>query len=253
MTSKTRLDDFAGRGIAALSLAVLVSGSAWAADLQGSVVLEGPPPPPKRVTLQAKSKQHSIEGCGAIDKISPTLVVDADGGIRNAVVWIEAAAAERGPEDAPLLMDQNQCVFEPHVVAIPAGRAVAIRNSDSVIHNVRIFREGKPEMLMRQWQKADAADIVWKFEEPGRYLVRCGVHPWMYGWVFVAPGREASVTDGQGRFTLAGVPPGRHTLKVWHETLGSREISIEVGPDGKRIEPIRFPAPERSEQEAGGT
>ena len=114
-------------------------------------------------------------------------------------------------------MNQRECVFSPHVVAMNRGGELAIRNSDQVIHNVRIFREGEPSMLMHRWQKEDAADIRWRFTEPGRYIVRCGVHPWMYAWVVVAPG-ACVVTDPEGWFTIPGVPAGRYTLHVWHET-----------------------------------
>lgn len=227
--------------VMAVTALAACAGRAWAGQVEGSVVLEGPPPAPETLTIKAKSKQHSIEGCGAVEKLSPKLQVAADGGIKNAVVWLEGPPDPAGEIPAPLLMDQNQCVFEPHVIAIQAGREVAIRNSDTVIHNVRIFPEGIPSMLMHRWQKADAADILWKFEEPGRYVVRCGVHPWMYGWVIVVPpGGAAAVTDASGGFTLAGVPAGRHTLRVWHETLGTLELPVEVGPDGKQLEPIRI-------------
>ncbi len=240
MSSSSRFDRLTAGGMMLLSLAALSGGPAWAAELRGSVVLEGPPPAPQKLTIKAKSKEHSIEGCGAVEKLSPKLIVDAGGGLKDAVVWVETPTGmSAGPDP---IMDQDQCVFEPHVLAIQAGGSVAIRNSDSVIHNVRIFPEGVPSMLMHQWQKADAADILWRFGEPGRYVVRCGVHPWMYGWVVVIPPGSAAVTGPSGSFTLAGVPPGRHTLRVWHETLGTLEVPVEVGPDGKQLEPVRIKA-----------
>jgi len=233
MSSMINKGRWAGAGMAL----ALCCGPARAAEVRGSVGVEGPPPAPESFIIQAKSKLHSIEGCGALEKGSAKLRVSAAGGVKDAVVWIEQ---EPGSVSAPV-MDQKECLFSPHVVSISAGGSVAIRNSDRVVHNVRIFREGKPDMLMHRWQKIDAADIVWKFEEPGRYLVRCGVHPWMYGWVFVTPPAVSAVTDEEGRFTLAGVAQGKRTLKVWHETLGSREIPVEIGPDGKQLGLIYFP------------
>lgn len=213
-----------------------------AADLRGQVRLDGPVPEQEKVTLQPKKGSHSTEGCGSLVKDSQRLLVDQSGGIKNAVVWLDLpdAPGKAPAKPAPFLIDQNQCLFEPHVVALPAGREIAVRNSDSVIHNIRIFREGNPSMLMHQWQKADAADIRWRFSEPGRFVVRCGVHHWMYAWVLVAPGSRVGVTDESGRFILANIPEGRHTLHVWHETLGTREIPVEVKREGSELEPIRF-------------
>lgn len=229
-------------GFLALMLCALCA-PALAAEVRGNVVIEGPPPAPETFIIKAKSKQHPVEGCGAVEKESAKLRVGPAGGVADAVVWIEGMPVEapRMPANTPLpVMDQAQCVFSPHVLAVSAGGSVAIRNSDRVVHNVRIFREGKPDMLMHRWQKIDAADIPWKFEEPGRYLVRCGVHPWMYGWVFVAPGPMVAVTDEEGRYILSGVAPGKHMMKIWHETLGTREVPVEIGPDGTQVEPVRF-------------
>ncbi|MBI1953165.1 MAG: hypothetical protein HYS41_03485 [Candidatus Omnitrophica bacterium] len=226
------------------TLLLLASASSgYAQEVRGRVRVDGSPPAQETITIQAKSKAYPIEGCGPIQKASPKLEVSAAGGVKNAVVWAEIPAQVQ-PEPLHLLMDQKACVFSPHVVAAAAGQSLAIRNSDRVIHNVRIFREGRPEMLMHRWQKVDGADIVWRFDEPGRYLVRCGVHPWMYGWVFVAPGRSVAVTDEEGRFELTGLPEGRHTLRVWHETLGNRELEMEVGSQPLDLAPVVFPKKE---------
>ena len=234
----------------ALALLLLSAGStAWAAELKGQVRLDGPLPAAEKLTIEPKKGgNHSTEGCGSLLKDSQKLRVDASGGIRDAVVWLELPDTGMTPAAAPVLIDQNQCVFDPHVVAIPAGGEIAVHNSDTVIHNIRIFRKGKPDMLMHQWQKPDSADIPWRFKEPGRYVVRCGVHYWMYSWVFVAPGGPFAVTDASGRFTLAGLPAGKHTLHIWHETLGTKEIQVEVAAAGSQLDPILLSLPKGKEE-----
>lgn len=212
--------------------------TAYAAELRGQVKLSGPPPEQEKVNIEPKKGIRSTQGCGSRVKDSQKLLVGPSGGVKNAVVWLDIPDKQESADFELVLIDQKQCVFEPHVAAIPAGGRIAVRNSDSVIHNVRIFEESKPSALLHQWQKADAADIPWRFAQPGRFIVRCGVHPWMYAWVFVAPGSHAAVTDSAGCFTLAGVPEGRHTLHVWHETLGTREVPVPVGPKGAEMGPI---------------
>ncbi len=226
----------------------LWAAPAESAQVEGQVRLDGPVPKAEKVTIEPKKGNHSTEGCGSLVKDSQQLLVDGSGAVKNAVVWLDVpvVAAEGQGAQAPVLIDQKQCVFEPHVVAIPLSREISVRNSDSVIHNIRIFQEGEPSMLMHQWQKADAADIPWRFSEPGRYVVRCGVHHWMYSWVFVAPGGLVAVTDEAGRFTLAGVPKGRHTLHVWHEKLGTRDLLVQVREEGTKVDPIHMALPKDS-------
>ena len=233
MTSKNRLLS------AALAMALSVwPGKGFAAQVRGSVLLEGPAPAPTMMTIKPKKGDHSAQGCGSLQKASQKLLVDRTGGVQNVVVWLDVASNGPGTRsNRTILLDQKECVFSPHVVVVDSGTTIAIRNSDHVLHNVRIFQEGKPAMLMHQWQKADASSIFWRFAEPGRYVVRCGVHPWMYAWVVVNSGAGA-VTDGHGRFILSGVPPGKQTLHVWNEALGTREIPIVVATDEEILKPI---------------
>ncbi|MEX2146203.1 MAG: carboxypeptidase-like regulatory domain-containing protein, partial [Candidatus Rokuibacteriota bacterium] len=56
----------------------------------------------------------------------------------------------------------------------------------------------------------------------------CDVHSWMLGWIAVMPHPFFGVTDGNGTTTIANVPPGKHTVEVWHETLGKQTKDVEV-------------------------
>jgi hypothetical protein len=53
----------------------------------------------------------------------------------------------------------------------------------------------------------------------------------MQGWIVVVDHPYYAVTDADGRFTLADVPPGDYQLDVWHETLGevTKPVSVAAG------------------------
>jgi plastocyanin len=220
------------------SLATLgFAAAAVAGELQGVVQLDGPVPAPTTLTIKATSEQHPIEGCGALTQRSQRLLVDPHGGVHNAVVWVEVPGTVREPGDeAARVLDQRECVFEPHVLLLPAGGTLAIRNSDPLLHNVRIFRERA--MLLHEWQPPQGPDLTWRFDEPGRYLVRCGVHAWMYAWVVATDQRYAAVTDQAGRFMIAGIPNGSYPLWVWHETLGEHQQRVTVA-EGRVVVTVR--------------
>ena len=63
--------------------------------------------------------------------------------------------------------------------------------------------------------------------ESGLVTVYCNIHPQMVGFVRVVDGAWA-VTDENGAFRIAGVPPGRQRVKVWQEKGGEREVSTTV-------------------------
>ena len=39
-----------------------------------------------------------------------------------------------------------------------------------------------------------------------------------------------ALSGEDGRFEIRDVPPGTWTLRMWHERLGEKRISIEVAP-----------------------
>jgi len=208
-----------------------------ASEIAGRIQLEGPRPEPVEIPVVAKSPKYPVDGCGA-SKRSPRLLVSAEGGVANAVVWLQAAAEAQTPA-VTAAMDQQACEFIPHVLLVPKGSTVAIGSSDPILHNLRIFREA--EMLMHEWQPPAPQPnaIAWRFDEPGRFLVRCGVHAWMSAWVIVADHPYYALSDSDGNFTIPQVPPGAYTLQVWHEALGGQQQSLVVNKNTASII-IRF-------------
>lgn len=220
---------------------LLVVGPVQAEEIQGRVVWQGPPPVAEQITVKPKAGQgpESIQGCGHA-KVSPKLRVDPSGGVENVVVWVEGAGPVP-PAQGTVLLDQKACEFLPHVVTVRSGDRIALRNSDRVVHSVRIFQEGKPAYRMNRWQKVDAPDILWTAETSGRYVARCGVHLWMYAWIVALPPAFSAVSGSSGEFRLNGVPPGNHRLHFWHETVGEWEQVVTVGKGGVDLKPVPFP------------
>jgi hypothetical protein len=67
------------------------------------------------------------------------------------------------------------------------------------------------------------------FKKPEIVRIDCDLHTWMRAWVVVADHPFFVVTGPQGEFVLENVPPGKYTLKVWHETLGTVTRDVTVG------------------------
>lgn len=213
------------------------AAAACAGEISGRVQLDGPKPEPVEIPVVEKSPKYPVAGCGT-SKRSPRLVVSDDGGVANAVVWLQRPADGRMPP-VTATMDQQACEFIPHVILVPRDSTVTIGNSDPMLHNLRIFREA--QMLMHEWQPPapQPNTIAWRFDEAGRFLLRCGVHAWMSAWVIVAEHPYYALSDAKGDFTIPQVPPRAYTLQVWHETLGEQQQSVVVNQDTPPIT-IRF-------------
>src|SRR5437588_11070698 len=73
--------------------------------------------------------------CGT-SKPDESLEVGPGGGVRNVVVWLTDVPAPKKIEKKQKL-DQQSCVFTPHVAAATVGSTLDVINSDPVLHNAR--------------------------------------------------------------------------------------------------------------------
>jgi len=173
--------------------------------------------------------------CGAVVP-DESLVVDAGGGLRNAVVVLRGVTRGRSLT-ADALVDNARCRFSPRVQVAARGRPLRVRNSDSVLHNTHAFLIGPPEVSVANLALASAGQtmdlghrLTSRLPPEGEAVVRlgCDVHPWMTGWVVVVDHPYAAVTGAGGKFAIDDVPPGTYTVAVWHETLGRIEGRVTV-------------------------
>jgi len=79
--------------------------------------------------------------------------------------------------------------------------------------------------LPKQGQEISKSKILRK---PGLLSVECDAHEFMQGFVWSLPHPYGVVTNDQGQFKMSDVPAGTYNLKIWHEALGEKTISITV-------------------------
>lgn len=203
--------------------------SATAGSIQVQVTFDGPPPSPKVINM------NGTPACAALHPepvTDPTLVV-ANGRLSSAVVFIKSGFGDRGftPPSQPVVIDQQGCLYHPHVTAVMVGQALQFRNSDQEAHNVH----GRPQVA-EGWnflmsRPNSTRDVYLSKPEIG-IPIGCDVHPWMRAYVSVLDNPYFAVTPPDGTVTLAGVPPGDYVIGVWHETLGTLVKPVSLPPRG---------------------
>lgn len=193
----------------------------------GAVKLTGPVPPAEALRPTA---DQSV--CGAEPRPSGALAFSPSGGVKNAVVFIAHERMEGWRSPTMFQMDQRGCAFVPRVLIIPPGATVEVLNSDGILHNFHTMSRLNPPLNLAQPGKAKPIRV--RFEHPETVQVKCDVHGtgFMRSWIVVASHPYYALTDEEGRFRLADLPPGPHTLEVWHELLGTKRVPVSVGASG---------------------
>jgi plastocyanin len=203
-------------------------GQAGAADISGAVVYNGAAP--ARAKLPVTIDQYI---CGK-EKDAENLVLSEKRGVSNAVVWLENPpnGAGWGKPLPKIEMDQKGCVFVPRVVVVPVGGTVDFLNSDRLLHN--LHSKSKDNATFNRTQPHGRV-IPITFSKPEIVTITCDLHSWMRSWVVVAEHPFYAVTDPEGGFTIANVPPGKYRLRLWQETLGSTSREVVVGAQGAKV------------------
>lgn len=150
-------------------------------------------------------------------------------------MWVPSAPGPR-PTGKPSLRQKDKR-FAPHVIAVPAGSTVAFPNDDSIFHNVFSLTPGA-EFDLGLYKNGASKDVT--LQKPGVVRVYCNIHPKMAAYLLVVDKGPFTLTAADGTFRLPGLPPGRHTVKIWHERGGEKELTVEVvaGQDARISEQL---------------
>jgi plastocyanin len=160
-----------------------------------------------------------------MDTSDRSLRVSADGGVADVVVTIKAKGAEAAGAGQVFEMDQKCCMFEPHVLLVPAGATLRYKNSDGATHNVHLDAK-KNAKVNNNLAPGSTLDLpVPKDDEIG---VSCDIHTWMKAAVIVSKYATAGVSGADGRFEIDGVPPGEWTVEIWGERAKALDKQLKV-------------------------
>jgi hypothetical protein len=204
---------------------------AAAGDVTGTITLKGTPPKEKDIT---PLKDDAT--CGKLHTDIPTThfyVVGGKGELADVVVSLQGAGLSgksTGSSAKPAVLDQHGCEYVPQILAVQTEQKINIKNSDPVLHNIHDLPNpdsGNPEKNMAQMP--NGPELTFAFAKPEDFLkFKCDVHPWMFAWVSVFDHPYFAVSEKDGTFKIANVPPGKYTLKAQHRKAGSVTQEIEV-------------------------
>lgn len=186
-----------------------------------------PTPPSPRPTATAVPSSPTPAPPAATGSVAGRIeVVGADGKAQpaaDAVLWIPGGPPSPAPA-RPTITSRDKR-FEPHVLAVPKGTAVSFPNVDKIFHNAFSLTPGSTFDL-GLYRSGASKDVV--LEKPGLVRVYCNIHPKMAAYVMVLDRGTFTVSAADGSFRLPGLPPGKWTLKVWHERGGETELKVDV-------------------------
>ncbi len=204
---------------------VVAAGNAVVA---GKVTFDGTPPAPASLGEQL---------CGVTKKpiADESLVVGNGGAMKNVIVYLDdgpnVASKDVNGKTETVVLDQKECRYVPHVVAVRTGQTLQVNSSDPTLHNAHSDK-GKNKPFNLSFASAGQSRLVTFTQPEVAIRVRCDVHQWMSAYVAVFDHPFFAVTGDDGAFELKSVPAGSYTLVAWHERYPPKTQPVTVGADG---------------------
>ena len=190
--------------------------------ITGTVKLKGKAPAFSDIKV---TKDHTACGINVVDE---SLVV-RKGLIQNAVVSIEGiTSGKKVDRKAVSSLNNVKCRFVPHVQTIQVGASLMIENADPILHNTHGNYENGRTAFNLALPRQDL-QIKKRIKKAGIITMKCDAgHTWMNAYVLAFKHPYHAVTGEDGSFLISDVPPGTHTLSIWHETLPAKTVEVVV-------------------------
>ena len=238
--------------------------------LTGTVALDGRVPGPKGYNL---TTLPDAVYCGRISdgrgwRLLQPFNVGPKGEFRRVIVFLEAI--EQGKpfgEYTPPRIEAVDCLFRPFMNVVRDLQDVVVVNMDPAMHDIQAYETSHlgPRVLFnvplpiskRYSSEAGLTAKVIKHYEgmpitqtvkmtKGRriFTMQCGFHAYMESWALVADHPYYTITDDEGRFRLADIPPGTYKVKVWHPyTRDDIEQTVTIEPNKETSLALNVEAP----------
>jgi plastocyanin len=144
---------------------------------------------------------------------------------QTAVVYLRGSTPARAaPAGVARIVQRNRTIL-PHVTAVQVGTRIEFPNDDDVFHN--LFSLSAPHRFnLGRYPPGESRTEL--FERAGVVRLFCDIHSEMGGIILVLDTPYFTSPEADGRFRIAGVPPGEYTAVVWHELAGADSTRVVV-------------------------
>lgn len=189
-----------------------------------------------------------MDKCGQ-EAFNPALIVNPTNmGVKFTAVYLEQVTTgkplpdkkERIKASSPRVLhagrDQDQrpesqlCNFEEHVFAFVNTRKIGMYNMEDLLHNPHAFGSNGATIFNIPLPDRNRMTSK-KFRRlKGINRFQCDTHVHMNGYMLGLKHPYFSVTDKNGKYEIADIPPGKYTLIAWHEGYNIKEFAEDSRP-----------------------
>jgi hypothetical protein len=196
------------------------------ARIEGTVTWNGPLPSPTSVVLA----DSVARVCRAPSlRVTPVRIVR--GGVMESVVWVDGIRRGKAlPASRRFDLATDRCRLTPAVQTAIAGGILNVLSLDRLVHRLQFSRAGTEGTVARvdQFDEGQVVPLESVLRLPGPVTVRSDQFSWLEASILVFDHPYVAMTEAGGVFAIDSIPPGVHSLVLWHPATGQRDTTITL-------------------------
>ncbi|HET6898110.1 MAG TPA: hypothetical protein VFK70_07175, partial [Vicinamibacteria bacterium] len=134
------------------------------ASIAGKISFAGTAPAAEKIKVSADpycQKEHK-------DGLERKVVDVKDGGLKDVFVYVKSGLTGTYPAPTEAVeLDQQGCMYKPHMVVLQVGQPLKIKNNDETLHNIhprpavnQEFNIGQPRKGMESTKTFDKKEVM---------------------------------------------------------------------------------------------
>ncbi len=144
----------------------------------------------------------------------------------NVIVSLKSLSSsiQTAPRSLTHQIDMKNKTYLPLVQTVMKGDSLEFNNHDNIKHNV-FSSSGENTFDLGTFKGGSVRSV--QLNHSGVVKVYCNIHPEMASFIMVSDNPLNAISDKEGAFSIAKIPPGEYELHLWH-IRGEHKQMIQI-------------------------